>query len=370
MKKLTAILLGLVLLSFAALAGAAEGTAELPYLETESQDVYLSSTVLTEASYPQVCISPYGEYGLFSWDKYDPWYVVFPCPEGMRAEEFGASKANFLMLDANNAFEIYYEATDRYSYEDFLLKADDANILLDGSEGVAAFIDPDRGTARALFGLDEIQKGAKLFVDIHVQRMSSKEDDEKAEILKTKITDEIARLQGNMSLVKMDRFWTDGAFKGVKLYSKSFAGNYLTIDMPEIEFSFEETGIGGKPFPTNVDGTTVKCYVGKERGKFVEISFSADTYSYVYYSREESEITTVTLSDGNEWGIYVANEMDGKPYSVHAARVVNTIDSNGEEKPVYLTVQISCSGIGTYWPDLDAFTKDLDVIAQCIHTAE
>ena len=74
--------------------------------------------------------------------------------------------------------------------------------------------------------------------------------------------------------------------------------------------------------------------------------------------------------NGNEWGIYVANENDGKPYSVHAARVVNTIDSNGEEKPVYLTVQISCSSVGTYWPDLDAFVKDLDVIAQCIHTAE
>ena len=345
MKKLTAILLGLVLLCSAALAGAAEGTAELPYLETESQDVYLSSTVLTEASYPQVCISPYGEYGLFSWDKYDPWYVVFPCPEGMRAEEFGTSKANFLMLDANNAFEIYYEATDRYSYEDFLLKADEANILLDGSEGVAAYIDPDRATARALFGLDEIQKGAKLFVDIHVQRLSSKEDDEKAEILKTKVTDEIARLKENMSCVKMDKFWTDGNFKGVKLYSKSFAGNTLTIDMPEIEFTLEEAGIGGKLFPVSLDGTEVKCYAGKERGKFVEVSFSSDTYSYVYYDREETDIQKVTLSDGSEWGIYVANEMDGKPYSVYAARVLNTIDSNGEEKPVYLTVQISCSGI-------------------------
>ena len=120
----------------------------------------------------------------------------------------------------------------------------------------------------------------------------------------------------------------------------------------------------------DVDGTSVKCYAGRERRKYIEVDFSADTYSYVYYSREESEITKVTLSDGNEWGIYVANENDGKPYSVHAARVVNTIDSNGEEKPVYLTVQISCSSVGTYWPDLDAFVKDLDVIAQCIHTAE
>ena len=370
MKKLTAMLLGLALLCCAVFA-VAEDAAELPYLETESQDVYLSATVLTEASYPMVCISPYGTYDLFSRDKYDPWYVTFPCPEGMRCTSFGADNADFLNLDANDACDYYYQATDRYSYESFLLDCENKdNILLDGSDKVAAYILPDSGRARALFGLDEIQEGAKMYVQIFVNGLNRKEDDEKTEILKTKITDEIARLQESMSFVKMDKFWTDGAYKGVKLYSKSFAGNYLTIDMPEMEFTFEEAGIGGNLFPVDVDGTSVKCYAGRERRKYIEVDFSADTYSYVYYSREESEITKVTLSDGNEWGIYVANENDGKPYSVHAARVVNTIDSNGEEKPVYLTVQISCSSVGTYWPDLDAFVKDLDVIAQCIHTAE
>ena len=57
MKRLTAMLLGLALLCCAALAGAEEA-AELPYLETEDQDVYIGAKVLTEASYPQVVISP------------------------------------------------------------------------------------------------------------------------------------------------------------------------------------------------------------------------------------------------------------------------------------------------------------------------
>ena len=365
MKKLTAVLLGLIMLCCIALAGAE--AAELPYLETEGQDVYLSDTVLTEASYPQVCISPYSAYDLFTRSKSDPWYVTFPCPEGMRCEEFSANEANFLLLDANNACEYYYKATDRYSYESFLLDCPDKeNILLDGSDKIAAYFIPDKARAEALFGLDEIQEGAKLYVNIHVQRMSNMEDAEKAEVLKTKITDEIERLKANMSFVKMDKFWTDGAYKGVRLYSKSVPGNYLIVDLPEITFNLTEDGIGGQVFPTNVNGSSFDCYVSKNREKAVTVEFSVDSYSYVYYNRDEAEIRKATLSDGNEWGIYVANEKDGQPYSVHAARVVNTVD----EKPIYLTIEMSASNTGAYWPDLDAFIKDLEVIAQGIRTAE
>ena len=62
MKKITALLLGLLLLCSA--AACAEET--LPYLTTEDQDAYYSTTLLTVESYPQVCISPYSSYQLFS----------------------------------------------------------------------------------------------------------------------------------------------------------------------------------------------------------------------------------------------------------------------------------------------------------------
>ncbi len=368
MKKITAMLLGLALLFCAVLAGA-EGDTELPYLETESQDVYISDTVLTEASYPQVCISPYSAYDLFARNKVDPWYVTFPVPEGMRCDSFRADEANFLLLDANNACEYYYKATDRYSYESFLLDCPNKdNILLDGSEKIAAYFNPDRARAEALFGLDEIQEGAKLYVNIHVQRLGSKEDAEKAEILKTKIMDEIERLKGNMSFVKMDKFWTNGTYKGVKLYGKSIPGNYLIVDLPEIDFHLTKDGIGGQVFPTAVNRQTFECNVSKDRECAVTIEYSADTFSYVFYNRDEAEIQKATLSDGNEWGIYVANERDGQPYSVYASRLLNTPDSNGDA--LYLTVQINASNTGAYWPDLDTFIQDLNVIVQGVHTAE
>ena len=446
MKRLTAMLLGLALLCCAALAGAEEA-AELPYLETEDQDVYIGDKVLTEASYPQVVISPYSAYSLFGRDSDEPWYVVFPCPEGMRCSGFRTDEADFLMLDRDNACEMYYNATDRYSYEVFLEDCEDENnILLDGSDGIAAYIEPDKGRAYALFGLTEIAKTAKLLVQLHVQGLRSMEDAEKAELLKNRITDEIARLQASMTCVKSDKFWTDGAYKGVKMYNESVNGEIVTVDLPEISFNLEDADVSsmflscpldverygliyagaqknagpagttvvicrddligdgpalgdlvptymgyrlqadksslyntpncwgiyvsGQVFPVSIGRTSIECYVCKDRAKTVELEYAVDTYSYVYYNREESEITKVTLSDGNEWGIYVANERDGKPYSVHAARVLNTVEEYGEEKPVYLTVQISASNTGSYWPDLDAFVKDLDVIAQGIHTAE
>ena len=363
MKKLLSVLLGIALLC-CAFAAAAEAT-ELPYLETEDQDVYLSSTVLTEASYPKICITPYSEYNLFERDKDEPMYVVLPCPEGMRCESFGISKANFLKLDASTACEYYYEAVDRWSYEDFLLKVENEEyILMDGSEGIAAYINPERAAARALFGLDEIQKGAKLYVEIHMQNFSKKEDAEKVKLLTDAIQAEITRVKENMTIAKADNlFWTNGTFKGIKLFSSSVTGKVFTMDLPQVAFNLSEE-ISGQAFVTNVSGNSFAAYVVPERGKYVSVKGSIDSYSYVNYDRDESEITKVTLSDGNEWQIYVANENDGKPYSIYAARVLN---EGKDDKPIQLTLQFGVDNQKP-WENVEAFTKDLDTFAKCVKT--
>ena len=46
------------------------------------------------------------------------------------------------------------------------------------------------------------------------------------------------------------------------------------------------------------------------------------------------------------------------------------VDNYGEEKPYYLTIEVNASSTGKYWADVDAFVKDLDVIAQGVQTAE
>lgn len=371
MKKLIALLLGLALLCGCA-AAFAEGE-ELPYLETIPNDNYYGGvTTLTDASYPQVCISPFNAYELFARNSKEPMYVTFPCPEGVDCSGFAVDSSDFAIMDVDNCSrEYYYQATTSYSYEVFLSKVEDeANILMDGSDGVAAYIKPDGDRAYALFGLDEIEKSAKLYVQIHLVNLRGMEDAEKADALKTAITEEIARLQGSMAIVKLDQFWTDGTYKGVNLYIKNAPGEHLKMDLPEMTFHFDGEDFGGKPFVTSLSKSSFNAHVAVNREKIVNIDAAVDYYSYVYYNRDESEITKATLSDGNEWGIYVANERDGKPYSVHAARVLYTVDNNGEAQPYYLTIQMDCASSGMYWADVNAFIQDLDQLAVAVQAAE
>ena len=371
MKKLIALLLGLALLCGCA-AAFAEGE-ELPYLETVPNDNYYGGvTTLTDASYPQVCISPFNAYELFARDKKEPMYVTFPCPEGVACSGFAVDSSDFAIVDTNNCDrEYFYQATTSYSYEVFLSKVEDeSNILMDGSNGVAAYIKPDSNRAYALFGLDEIEKSAKLYVQMYLVNQRDKTDEEKVEALKTAITEEVARLQGSMAIVKADKLWTDGTYKGVNLYIKNAPGQHLKMDLPEMTFHFDGVEFGGKPFVTRVNKSAFDACVSVNREKNVNIEAAVDTYSYVYYNREESDITKATLSDGNEWGIYVANDKDGKPYSVHAARVLYTVDNNGEAQPYYLTIQMDCASSGMYWADVNAFIQDLDQLAVAIQAAE
>ena len=133
MKRLIAVLTGLVMLCGIAAACAEEA---LPYLETQNQDVYINSTILTEASYPQVCISHYSAYAIIESNYKEPWFVTFPGPAGASCSEFNVDSCQY--FDLENYRQYFYQATDSYSYETFLNKCqDENNIVLDGSDTVS-----------------------------------------------------------------------------------------------------------------------------------------------------------------------------------------------------------------------------------------
>lgn len=363
MKKLIAVLMGLMLL-----CGAAAGAEEaLPYLETQDQNVYFGSTLLTEGSYPQVCISPYSTYALFESDRNEPWYVTFPAPDGAQCSQFTVDSCHF--LDLENLRQISYQAMESYSYETFLNKCEDeSNIILDGSDKKAAYIKPENGNAYALLGLDEIARGAKLYVSVHLDTIRKIAEDERAGILTDLITKEVDRISGGMSCVKLDRYWTDGAYQGVKLFCGSIPGMTLTQDLPEIDFHLDGESFGGKAFISTVDGQEYTAYVAKDRALTVRIEAEISSNSYVFYNREESEYTMVTLDDGSEWGLYVANEWEGKPYSVHASRVLSSKDKNGDDRPVYFNYHLTTSsGLKLAWADLESFKTDLNILVQNLH---
>ena len=151
------------------------------------------------------------------------------------------------------------------------------------------------------------------------------------------------------------------ACKGVKLYSVSIPGMTLVQDLPaSIDFHFDGETFSAKPFITRVDGQEFTVYAAAEdRSKSVRIQAEINSYSYVFYNREASEYTMVTLDDGSEWGLYVANDKDGKPYSVYASRVLSAKD----DKTLYFTYQLTVGQGGMVWADLDAFKADLNTLA-------
>lgn len=355
MKKLTALLLALAMLCICACAMAEE---ESIVLETETMDGLIGGTLLTESSISEAVISPYSASDLFAADKKDPWYVTFPVPAGCRVTSFGVQ--TFTTMDMETYCQYVYQAMSRYTFEDFLLDCKDENYrVLDGSDGVAGYVNPGNSSGYILFGLGEIDTGAKLYLRIFdYSELRELHDAGKAARLTELVQAEAARLKESLACVKAEAFWTDGRIGSLKLYSRSVPGEYINAAMPEASFHLTEGSVQGRAFVTGVDGNSFNLYVAQDRANAVEIDCEVNTYAYVY-SRDESEITKVTLSDGCEWGIYVANERDGRPYSVYAAKVLNP----GEENPVYFSVQMKTVNYGVEWPDVEAFAADLDAVA-------
>ena len=357
MKRLIAVLTGLVLL-FGVAACAEEA---LPYFETRDQDILGSRTLLSEASYPQVCISPYGASFIES-DYKEPWFVTFPGPEGTSCFSFDASSCSY--LDEENVRAYYYEAGTNTSYEIFLNRCEDeSNILLDGSDKVAAYISPDHGNAYGLIGLDEIERGAKLYIQISVFRYNKMEEGELKTLLTDLITAEVTRIKDSMACTKVDQYWTVGAYQGLKLFSYTVPGMTVVQEFPEITFHFDGQDLTGKMFITGIDAEKYSGYVAKDE-LAVSIQGEINSYSHVFYNREESEYTMVTLDDGSEWGIYVANANDGKPWSVYASRVL----LNKDDRPLYFTFQLTAKARhgNVPWADVDAFAADLNTLAQSV----
>ena len=352
MKKWIALLLGMMLLFSA--AACAEG--ELPYLETEDLDSYINTTLLSEQSYPQVCISPFYAHSLFGGDSDKSWYVSFPAPEGARCAEFDIVSCHY--IDLENSRQISYQATDSYSYETFLNKCEDeSNIILDGSDKVAAYINPERGHAYALLGLDEIKRGAKLHVSIYLEKYRKMDEAELVQSLKDVITAEADRIKENMVCAQQDKFWSDGSFSGLKLISTSLPRVTVTQDLAAIDFHFDGNTLGGIPFVTKVHAEDYALALIGSEGKLLEIEGEVNTFSYVFYNREESEYTLFTAEDGSEWGLYVSNERDGKPYAVYASTVLTEKDKYGNDNPCYFTFQVSASRL--FWADVDAVIEDM-----------
>ena len=323
----------------------------LPYMALMTQDRYLSATLLTTESYPEICISPYYFSSSYVSQYDEPYFMRFPCPAGAFVSDFNEYSATFLDMDAPRQY-IYY-GQDGYSYENFLNKCDvDEYILADGSDKLAIYIEPDRQRANALIGVPEIDKSAKLQVVIIDDSLDNRSEQEIIDALTAEITAEVARIQSSMTVELMESFWSTGRYAGfnVATNSRYTAGLGLSYTLPE---GYCITKLNG----TDV---TINKVLGK--GDAIDVDFDLDTYSYVSYKYEENPDSVVTVSiDGNEYRIWANWYNDEKIMSAYVDRVISTTAGSSQDQTMYWTLNLDMNG-ACQFESTDALIAELTVL--------
>ena len=313
MKKCVSVWLCIALLFALCAAGFAEAAAPV--------DVRLMSvrgnTSYTQESYEKVWITPvFVDHILTKTDeeKYPAKFITFAAPEGYTLFDYDYDDSSFINHDL--LVTMYYSAFDKASFELFLEKAEEENIVKDGSDGVAIFTRPDNRTAQAMISLDEhFGRTSKLQILI-----SDHSRDLTADDLLPMLEAEVERIQTQMVIEEPGHFWSEGQFASI-----------------EIEDSASQC-----PAIVDVTGLTVTKFAQDEvvtkvaDGRNVrEMECKIDTYSYAHYQMDDGkpEAEESALADGTPYVRYSSE------YSSHAGFVVL---EEGKRGPVYLTIKIDC----------------------------
>ena len=361
MKRIISLLLGIMLLC-GVLAAAAEES--LPYMEMFKNDQpYKRYTLLTPDSCPAVCITPSSSFMLYDAAiPDDPLFVVFSAPPtNSLCKIFYVDRATYEDLEGDRKIE-YGFRSDYWTNEKFLEKVTDPElIVLDGSDGAVAYVSPDYGAAHALVAIDGLDTGDRLEITINMGTYSNIELDERTTRLKTMIQSEIDRVRAEASVVRMDRFWTDGPYRGIRFIPTDYSEFRMTLEMPEMTFHTSGDGeISGKMFVSHFSHNELGCYLVQVPGRSVHLEFTISTWS-VYYNDSENAVS-YTLSDGSEWGFCIERDVDGNPNKVYGSRVI----SETEKNTIYLTVRATTCTNHFWWPDMESFISDMETVLKYV----
>lgn len=69
------------------------------------------------------------------------------------------------------------------------------------------------------------------------------------------------------------------------------------------------------------------------------------------------------MHSGRVWGVYVPNEIDGRPFGVYAATRLSETDWRGGDRPVYLTISFTATGKGLFWENRETLIEDISALA-------
>lgn len=308
----------------------------LPVLAAETETLNIvketvrGNSAWTPESYPEIWLTPYfAEYVIEGNEKYPPVFLRIAPPEGSNPLEFSSDSASFIDFDTLMGY--YYYVTDSYAFELFLEDVAEEDIMQDGSDGVAMFVQEDSRRAKGLVDIkDDFGKSSKLFIELY-DNTGKLSVEEKRQALEA----EVARVQANSTVETLDHYWSEGVFGDVQLFD--------TYD--DIIVVVDATGL-------TVTKIEDEVFVYEEKnadGKMEETKIELNGYAGPYYREEQGEtdgISSVTLEDGTEMKTY------NTEYTGYAAVVA--LESDHFDNVLYLSITSDCSP--------DAFPAKLQTI--------
>lgn len=353
MKKCIALVLILLMLASAALA------EDLPYIRQVEQYEYMNTALLTPESYPEVCLYGwYAEYYFSGGEGHEPMCLVFPGPEGASPCAFRTDMAHY--LDVDNLIQYDYALQQSNSYEEFLNRSESEEyIILDGSDGVAAYIDPsDYGPcACGLIAADDFGKSAKLWICITMDKLDRKlPQEQRVQALTDAITAEVERVHAQMHTEIRAPYWSYGKYAGVKLLDQDFT-RLVTFTFPVLESRFADSdAMQAALTPTSLEYGKLEGIYGYDGGHDVEIDFDIDSYAAPVYKMENedgADVKKLALENGAEWYFYASNTNDdGSVYAWYASKAIDGLKDSRDEQ-LYYNLYFSGS-YGILWQDDEA----------------
>lgn len=354
MKRIIALLLALLL--FASVSAFAE---EGLYIRQLPQYKYVLDFVLTPESYPEVCLSPYSSYKFFTaYNPAEPVFLCFPGPAGAMVCSFDTSFVSY--LDTENAIQYHYELMESDSYEEFVNKApQDEYVLMDGSDGIAAYIDPESLRARAMIGTKEFGKSSKLVFSIILDNMDTRMSLEKrVQALTDAIEAEINRVRSAMHIETKAPFWSEGRYAGVKLLDPYDYSYMLKFTFPTLSCTFEDGVKEALPMVISLRFNELKAVYNYGDGRYATIGIKLDDNPFPIYKMEnqDPDALKVSLSNGSEWNIYMNGlSENGKTSYTYASKALG--HKNKYDKEYYLTVQMDLDKMS--WSSMEEYLEDV-----------
>ena len=337
MKKLIVLLLALMLLAGTALAEDGLYISEAPNTSG------FSGKSLTPESYPMARLTPFASQIVSG--KADAVFLSFPGPDGTNIWDVQSDLVTY--LDSENLIRYDYIIYKSNSYEEFINKAEkEEYILLDGSDGKAAYISPEAYTpsARGMIATKEFDKSSKLVIEISLYNAKDETVESVSEKLSGLITAELDRLSALMTYETISPYWSAGQYTGVRFvtYSRK-EGPMCAVDFPASSFNGSDYTF--LPYYYGGNGSRLKGAYIYGDGQYAEVTLELGDYAYPIQKLADGDENTAeyTLASGKTWTIYCNKSFEGTDIIGWYASTAPEGLSESEDKTFYLTVQYSTS---------------------------